>query len=71
MGDSFSASKFQRFELAGIIGVLYSINDKWGLNLRSSNSIFPIRYPTDNVYHPRFFGQRNIILTFAVRYFIQ
>jgi hypothetical protein len=69
--QTFSASEFEPFELAGIVGVNYNFNDKWGLDLRSSNSIFPIRYPTDNVYHPPFYGQRNIILTLAVRYFIR
>lgn len=69
--DAFSSAKFQPFEFAGVLGVNYSIDDKWGLNLRSTNSIFPIRYPTDNVYHPPFYGQRNIVLTFAVRYFIR
>ena len=69
--QAFSDSKFEAFELAGIVGVNYNFNDKWGLDLRSSNSIFPIRYPTDNVYHPPFYGQRNIILTLAVRYFIR
>jgi hypothetical protein len=69
--DAFSTAKFESFEFAGIIGVNYTLNEKWGLNLRSSNSILPIRYPADNVYHPPLYGQRNIILTFAVRYFIR
>lgn len=69
--EAYSSAQFEPFELAGIIGVNYSLNEKWGLNLRSSNSIFPIRYPTDNVYHPPLYGQRNIILTFAVRYYIR
>lgn len=71
MGDSFSASEFQFFELAVVVGVIYTLNEKWGLNLRSSNSIIPIRYPSDNVYHRACYGQRNIDLTFAVRYFIK
>ena len=69
--DAFSSAQFEPIEFAGVLGVNYSFDDKWGLNLRSTNSIFPIRYPTDNVYHPPFYGQRNIILTLAVRYFIQ
>lgn len=69
--DAFSSAKFEPFEFAGVLGVNYSLDDKWGLNLRSTNSIIPIRYPTDNVYHPPLYGQRNIILTFAVRYFIR
>jgi hypothetical protein len=69
--DAFSSAKFQPIEFAGVLGVNYSLDDKWGLNLRSTNSIIPIRYPTDNVYHPPLYGQRNIILTFAVRYFIR
>jgi hypothetical protein len=69
--QTFSSSEFEGIEFAGIIGVNYDFNDTWGINLRSTNSIFPIRYPTDNVYHPPFYGQRNIILTLAVRYFIR
>jgi len=69
--EAYSSAQFETFEFAGIIGVYYSINETWGLNLRSSNSIIPIRYPTDNVYHPPLYGQRNIILTFAVRYYVR
>lgn len=69
--DAFSATKFEPFEFAGQLGVDYSFNDKLGLNLRGSYSIFPIRYPSDGVYHPPFYGQRNIVLTLAVRYFIR
>jgi len=69
--EAFSDSEFETFEFAAIIGVNYSFDDKWGLNLRSSNSILPIRYPTDNVYHPPLYGQRNIVLTLAVRYFVR
>ncbi len=69
--EAFSDSQFETFELAGIIGVNYSFDDKWGLNLRSSNSILPIRYPTEDVYHPPLYGQRNIVLTLAVRYFVR
>jgi len=69
--DAFSTTKFEQFEFAGVLGVNYSLDEKWSLNLRSTNSIIPIRYPSDNVYHPPLYGQRNIILTFAVRYFVR
>jgi len=69
--DAYSTTQFETFELAGILGVNYFIDDTWALNLRSSNSIIPIRYPSDNVYHPPLYGQRNIVITFAVRYFVR
>jgi len=69
--NAYSSAKFRTFELAVVVGVIYALNDKWGLNLRSSNSIMPIRVPSDDVYTPTCYGQRNIVLTFAVRYFIK
>jgi hypothetical protein len=69
--DAFSSAPFQPFEFAGLVGVNYQFTEKVGLDLRGSYSIFPIRYPTDNVYSPTFYGQRNILLTLAVRYFIR
>jgi len=68
---AYSSAQFETFDFSGIVGVNYNFNDTWGLDLRSENSIIPIRYPTDNVYHPPLYGQRNIILTLAVRYFIR
>ena len=61
--DAFSTAPFQPLN--------YQFTEKVGLDLRGSYSIFPIRYPTDNVYSPTFYGQRNIVLTLAVRYFIR
>lgn len=67
----YSASEFEQFEFAGLIGFNYFFTEKVAGNIRLSTSILPIRYPTDNVYHPPLYGQRNNVLTFAVRYFIR
>ena len=67
----YSAAEFEQFEFAGIVGFNYFFTEKVAGNVRLSTSILPIRYPTDNVYHPPLYGQRNNVLSVAVRYFIQ
>jgi hypothetical protein len=69
--DIQSITPFETFELAGIIGVNYSFTDKWGLDLRMSNSLIPIRYPTENVYYTYNQAQYNNVLSLCVRYFIR
>lgn len=69
-GEQQSPTEFKKFELAVIVGVNYMFNEKLGLNLRSQNSIFPIRTPTDGVYYTNGQGQYNIVLSLAVRYFM-
>lgn len=69
--QAYSDAQFEQFEFAGIVGFNYFFTEKIAGNIRLSTSIIPIRYPTDNVYHPPLFGQRNNVLSFAVRYFIR
>lgn len=65
-----SPTNYESFEFAGIIGVNYMFNEKFGLNLRSQTSILPIRTPTENVFYSNGQGQYNIVISFAVRYFM-
>ena len=65
-----SPTEYESFEFAGIIGVNYMFTDKFGLDLRSQTSIFPIRTPTDGVFYTNGQAQYNIVMTLAVRYFM-
>jgi hypothetical protein len=69
-GEQQSPTEFKKFELAIIVGVNYMFNEKLGLNLRSQNSILPIRTPNDGVYYTNGQAQYNIVLSLAVRYFM-
>ena len=69
--DIQSATQFESFEIAGLVGVNYSFNEKWGANLRISNSIRPIRYPTSNTYYTWDQAQYNNVASLAVRYFVR
>jgi len=65
-----SPTEYKPFEFAGIIGVNYMFNDKLGINLRSQTSLLPIRTPTEGVFYTNGQAQYNIVMTFAVRYFM-
>ncbi len=69
-GEQQSPTEFEKFELAGIIGVNYMFNESLGINIRSQTSILPIRKPNDGVYYTNGQAQYNIVISFAVRYFM-
>ena len=69
--EVYSDSEFEQFEFAGLVGFNYFFTEELAGNIRVSTSILPIRYPTDNVYYPPLYGQRNNLIIFAVRYFVR
>jgi hypothetical protein len=69
-GEQQSPTEFEKFELAGIIGLNYMFNEKLGLDLRSQTSLLPIRKPSDGVYYTNGQAQYNIVLSLTVRYFM-
>ena len=64
---------FKSFDFGGLLGIYYHLNDHFILNLRSKNSLIPIRdFP--NLDHGGFFnyllnnGWYNVDLNFSIRY---
>ncbi len=41
--EQISEEDFNRFTLSGIVGLYYHINERWRVNIRTNNSILPIR----------------------------
>jgi len=66
-----SVTDFKKFEFAGILGASYMFNEKWGIEFRSQTSLLPIRTPTDGVFYTNGQGQYNIVMSFAVMYYIK
>jgi hypothetical protein len=66
MGD-LHRSPFIFFELSYIIGVSYLFKEHWGINLRLSTSVFPVRIP-DWQYNDNIKKQYNDVLAFSVYY---
>ncbi len=66
LGD-LHRSPFNIFELSYIVGVSYLIKEHWGINLRWSTSVFPVRIP-DWQYNDNIKKQYNDVLAFSVYY---
>lgn len=58
---------FRLFELSALIGVNYLFRDHWGVSIRYSNSIIPVRIPTW-VYNRVVSKQYNSLLSFSLYY---
>jgi len=59
---------FEKFELSGNFGIIYSLSDKWSFDARYSNSLTTIRpYPgTPTSFFDR--GQYNVVIEFSFFY---
>lgn len=66
MGD-LHRSPFNIFELSYIVGISYLIKEHWGINLRWSTSVFPVRIP-DWQYNDNIKKQYNDVMAFSVYY---
>ncbi|MCF8229810.1 MAG: PorT family protein [Bacteroidales bacterium] len=61
---------FNRFTLSGIVGLYYHFNETWRVNIRTNNSILPIRPHTNNIDLPhRLFdeGQYSDLLSIGLQ----
>jgi hypothetical protein len=60
-------SPFNVFELSYIVGISYLFKEHWGVNLRWSTSVFPVRIP-DWQYNEKIKKQYNDVLAFSLYY---
>lgn len=73
-GEVQLARPFRKLEFAVLAGAGYKFNDHWNVNLRSSNSLFPVLKFDSPVYYPSWFqskfnkGMYNNILSLTLQY---
>lgn len=71
-GSPFEISNpdMRKFDLGVAAGIGIDLNDNWGVNLRYSNSIIPIRKAPDEASVTRFYdaGMLNIVAQFSMSY---
>jgi len=63
-----NSRKVNRLEYAFLIGVVYKLNNKYSINIRFSNSIFPIRKHSSGEVYRLNRGQYNSSLNFNILY---